>query len=135
MVYRTGRSARNDHQRPARNFRSTVVAPIVVDGELWGVMAVSHPHEVLARDTEERLEQFTAFVGPAIASAESRAELAQLADEQAALRQVATLVAQGARPEEVFSGGQQRGRTAVRRQSESPSPDTSPTGQRRSSSE
>ena len=34
----------------------------------------------------------------AIANAEARAEVARLADEQAALRRVATLVAQGALP-------------------------------------
>ena len=38
----------------------------------------------------------------AIANAEARAEVARLADEQAALRRVATLVAQGARPSAVF---------------------------------
>ena len=39
----------------------------------------------------------------AIANAESRAALARLAEEQAALRRVATLVARGAAPEEVFA--------------------------------
>ncbi len=39
----------------------------------------------------------------AIANAESRAGLARLAEEQAALRRVATLVARGAPPEEVFA--------------------------------
>jgi len=38
----------------------------------------------------------------AIANAESREALAQLAEEQAALRRVATLVAAGAPPQEVF---------------------------------
>ena len=38
----------------------------------------------------------------AIANAEARAEVARLADEQAALRRVATLVAQGAHPSAVF---------------------------------
>ena len=39
----------------------------------------------------------------AIANAESRTELAQLAEEQAALGRVATLVARGVPPEEVFA--------------------------------
>ena len=38
-----------------------------------------------------------------IANAESRAALAWLAEEQAALRRVATMVARGAAPEEVFA--------------------------------
>jgi hypothetical protein len=38
----------------------------------------------------------------AIANAEARAEVARLADEQAGLRRVATLVAQGAPPSAVF---------------------------------
>jgi signal transduction histidine kinase len=42
-------------------------------------------------------------VATAIANAESRAELARLADEQASLRRIATLVARGARPEELFA--------------------------------
>jgi signal transduction histidine kinase len=42
-------------------------------------------------------------VATAIANAESRAGLARLAEEQAALRRVATLVARGALPEEVFA--------------------------------
>jgi len=61
-------------------------------------------------DTEERLEKFGELVATAIANAESRAELAtsesrarDLATEQAALRRVATLVAQGASPDELFS--------------------------------
>jgi hypothetical protein len=39
----------------------------------------------------------------AIANAESREALARLAEEQATLRRLATLVAQGVRPNEIFS--------------------------------
>ena len=38
----------------------------------------------------------------AVANAEARAEVARLADEQAALRRIATLVAHGAQPGAVF---------------------------------
>ena len=48
----------------------------------------------------------------AIANAEARAQVARLADEQAALRRVATLVAQGARPSAVFDAVTTRGRRA-----------------------
>ena len=120
-VYRTGRPARNDHTghrnasgSVAENLRkmdfiSTVAAPIVVEGNLWGVMTVSDRREPLPPDTEERVAKFTELVATAIANAESRAELAaseararELASEQAALRRVATLVAEGATPNRVF---------------------------------
>jgi signal transduction histidine kinase len=54
-------------------------------------------------DTEARLTQFTELLATAVANAESHARLSRLADEQAALRRVATLVARGTRPEEVFA--------------------------------
>ena len=56
----------------------------------------------VSRNTEARLTDFTELVATAIANAESRAALARLADEQAALRRVATLVAHGAQPEAIF---------------------------------
>ena len=54
-------------------------------------------------DTEARLASFTELVATAIANAESRAALTRLAEEQAALRRVATLVARGVPPAEIFS--------------------------------
>jgi signal transduction histidine kinase len=91
-------------------FYSSVTAPIVVEGSLWGVLTAGSGREGLPPDTEERLEKFGELVATAIANAESRAELAaseararELADEQAALRRVATVVAQGATPDELFS--------------------------------
>src|SRR6266704_1478436 len=54
-------------------------------------------------DTEERLERFTELVATAIANAESHETLAQLADEPAALRHVATHVAQDTAPSEIFA--------------------------------
>jgi signal transduction histidine kinase len=59
--------------------------------------------EPMPADTEPRLAQFTDLLETAIANSESRAALARLAEEQAALRRVATLVAHGAAPEEVFA--------------------------------
>src|SRR6185436_11642609 len=52
--------------------------------------------------TEARIGQFTELMATAIANAEARAEVTRLADEQAALRRVATLVAQGADPSAVI---------------------------------
>ena len=72
-------------------------------GRLWGAMVVAHYEaEPFAADTERRVSQFTELVATAIANAEARAELQRLADEQAALRRVATLVAEAAAPTEVF---------------------------------
>jgi PAS domain S-box-containing protein len=125
-VYRTGRAARIDLSRDdvgevgalgemaqrvlAMGFFSTVAAPIVVEGELWGLLTASSSHTTLPANAELRVEGFCELVATAIANAQSRAELAAseararaLADEQAALRRVATLVAQGASPDELFS--------------------------------
>jgi PAS domain S-box-containing protein len=82
--------------------RSTVGIPIVVAGRLWGAMVVSST-EQLPEGTEARLADFTELLATAIANAESREALQQLADEQAALRRVATLVASAAPPPVVFA--------------------------------
>ncbi|HUA49928.1 MAG TPA: GAF domain-containing protein [Solirubrobacteraceae bacterium] len=84
--------------------RSSVGAPIIVEGELWGLIAVvSTSEEPPPPGTEERLAVFTELVATAIANAQAREELRTIADEQAALRRVATLVAAGAPPAEVFA--------------------------------
>jgi signal transduction histidine kinase len=67
------------------------------------IFAGSTLEQPLPPDTETRLASFTELVATAIANTESRAALARLAEEQAALRRVATLVARGAAPEEVFT--------------------------------
>ena len=83
-------------------FRSMVGSPIVVEGRLWGTIVVSS-QDLLPSDTEERLEKFTELIAIAIANAEARQARAQLVEEQAALRRVATHVAEGARHEALFS--------------------------------
>jgi signal transduction histidine kinase len=88
----------------AAGLRSAVASPIVVERRLWGAMVVfSLQDEPFPEDTEARLTDFTELVATAIANAESRAALARLADEQAALRRVAVLVAQQPSPSEVFT--------------------------------
>ena len=52
---------------------------------------------------ESHLADFAELVSTAIAAAQARAELRVLADEQAALRRVAELVARGAALDEVFA--------------------------------
>jgi signal transduction histidine kinase len=88
---------------PARRLGvvSTISSPIVVEGRLWGTVNVA-ARQPLPPDSAERLEKFSDVVATAIASAESREALRRLAEEQAALRRVATLVAQGAPPTAVF---------------------------------
>src|SRR5262249_54352404 len=53
-------------------------------------------------DTELRVAQFTELVATAIANAEARADVERLAEEQAGLRRVATLVAEGGAPTEGY---------------------------------
>jgi GAF domain-containing protein len=114
MVIGTGRPARIESYADASGpidlavrgtgVRSGVGTPIIVEGRLWGVMAAgSMREEPMPADTEQRLTQFTELLATAVANTESRAGLARLAEEQAALRRVATLVASGTRPEEVFA--------------------------------
>jgi signal transduction histidine kinase len=83
--------------------RSSVGAPIVVSGGVWGAVVASNSHaEPLPDGMEERLADFTELLATAIANAESREAVRVLAEEQAALRRVATLVAQGASPQDLF---------------------------------
>jgi signal transduction histidine kinase len=114
IVFETGRPARIDSYADASGpiglavrdggVRSAAGTPILVDGRLWGMMSAgSSGEERLPADTEARLASFTELLAMAIANAESRAGLARLAQEQAALRRVATLVARGAAPEDVFA--------------------------------
>jgi signal transduction histidine kinase len=84
--------------------RSVAEIPITVEGRLWGMLiAASSVGRPLPTNTEARLSGFTDLLATAIANAESRADLASLADEQAALRRVATLVARAAPQGELFS--------------------------------
>jgi signal transduction histidine kinase len=113
LVFRTGRSARTeraDASGPAADaardwaFHSVVGAPVSVAGRLWGVMVVAYTHEEpLPADTEVRLTAFTELVATAIASAQVRLELRDYAEEQAALRRIATLIARAAPPDELFT--------------------------------
>ena len=112
-VYRSGRPARLDSYSDAsgeiaadardRGIGASVGVPISVEGRLWGIMiAASTRGQPLPPGTEARLAGFTELVATAISNAEARGELRRVADEQAALRRVATLVAQGAPSSTVF---------------------------------
>jgi len=115
LVFRTGQAARIDDyetaatgsigdQARSSGIRSIVAAPILVEGRLWGAIAVGTGRlERLPPETEGRLGQFTELAATAIANTESHARADQLADEQAALRRVATLVAEASPLEDVFA--------------------------------
>jgi GAF domain-containing protein len=113
VVVETGRSARIDSYADAagplsaaireRALSSAVGAPIVVEGSVWGLMTVASTEQPLPADSEARLAEFTELVATAISNTESRAALTRVAELQAALRRVATLVARGAPPEELFA--------------------------------
>jgi PAS domain S-box-containing protein len=84
--------------------RSGTGAAIVVDGEFWGVMGAGVAEgERLLDHIEDRLAEFTELVATTISNSASRQELARLAEEQAALRRVATLVARGVPPPDLFA--------------------------------
>ncbi|HJY94982.1 MAG TPA: GAF domain-containing protein, partial [Streptosporangiaceae bacterium] len=112
LVFQTGQPTRIDDYGTAVGafadvardwqYRSSVGVPISVEGRLWGVMIAGSREESLPADTEARLAGFTELVATAIAEAQARVELRGFAEEQAALRRVATLVARGAPPEKVF---------------------------------
>ncbi len=118
LVRRTGRPARVDDYRDLpggerfqrEGLRSAVGTPIHVNGQLWGMIAVGSRERPLPPGSEQRMTEFTDLVATAVANAQNRAaletsrdELARLVAEQAALRRVATLVARGIDPAEIFS--------------------------------
>jgi signal transduction histidine kinase len=111
-VFRTQQSARIDDYGeaagPAAEYsrsmgvRAAAGSPVLVGGRVWGVMAVSSSRPLPA-DTEMRIAAFTELVATAIANTAARAELEQVAAEQAALGRVATLVAEAVPPGDVFT--------------------------------
>jgi signal transduction histidine kinase len=114
QVFRTGQPARIEdygdasggigERARAIGVRGSVGCPILVDGRLWGVVvAASRSDAALPAGTELRLGEFAELLATAISNVEARTEVGRLADEQAALRRVATLVAREAPATEVFA--------------------------------
>ena len=120
-VFRTGRPARMEGYDNVEGAlaarvrelgpRSRAGAPIIVDEKVWGVALVgaSAPAE-LPSDIEERIVEFADLAATAIANTATRSqlhasqdELRRLAEQQAALRRVATLVAHGTSPVDLFA--------------------------------
>jgi signal transduction histidine kinase len=85
-VRRTGRPARMERYDAAEGalaelaratgIRSSVSAPVVVEGGLWGLITASWRGEQSPpADTEQRMSRFAQLLDTAIANAEARAEL------------------------------------------------------------
>jgi signal transduction histidine kinase len=114
LVFRAGQPARTG-DFPAdfgpiadtvrgRGLQSAVGVPIYIEARLWGMIALaSRREEPVPSDTEAWLTAFTELVATAIANAQARVELRAFAEEQFALRRIATLVAKAAAPEDVFA--------------------------------
>src|SRR5262249_35696759 len=113
-VFRTGEPVRIDDYATAsgpiaeavrpQGLRSIVATPIAVEGRTWGAMIVGtfgeHP---VPAGSEGRLGKFAELMAPGTANSEARAEINRLAGQEAALRRIATLIAQGVAPQQVFA--------------------------------
>jgi len=88
----------------AHGVRSATSVPVVASGRTWGVMLAGSTMKWAPPSCTGRcLTSFADLLGAAISNCESRAAITRLAEEQMALRRVATLVARGAPPEAVFT--------------------------------
>jgi signal transduction histidine kinase len=105
----------------ASGLESGFAVPIVVDGAVWGAVAIGRRRrrDALPRfagsytgrlvlgaesapDVEARLAAFTELAATAISNAQAHDDLQRLAEEQAALRRVATLVAEAVPAARIF---------------------------------
>jgi signal transduction histidine kinase len=90
---------------PSHGFTSlevTPAAPVVVDGVTWGVLC-ARPQDPAQPDQEAWLEDVAELVSIAVAGTSSRAAQRRLTGELAALRHVATLVAEGSSLSDLFA--------------------------------
>jgi signal transduction histidine kinase len=81
---------------------SSVRSAVVVDGLAWGTLCAKLP-EPPQPDAEAWLADVAELVSIAVAAAASRVALRRLAGEQAAVRHVATLVAEGSSLSDLFA--------------------------------
>jgi signal transduction histidine kinase len=83
---------------------ASIGAPILVNGEIWGVVTASRSagQPAFEPTAERDLGSFAVLVAQAIENVEARREMALLLQEQSDLRQIATLVAAGRPASEVL---------------------------------
>ncbi len=81
---------------------SSLTSPVVVDGVTWGVLC-ARPQASSRADAEKCIDEFAELVSVTVADASARAALRRLTGEQAAMRHVATLVAEGSSPSDLFA--------------------------------
>ena len=85
QLRRTGEAVRVDEYQPGSapygmGYRAGVLAPVWVNGALWGLLAaVNTVPYTLSDDADERLSAFSDLLGTAIANTEDRAALARQA--------------------------------------------------------
>ena len=112
-AFRTGGSARISGDMLASGpfsevvrglgLRAAIATPIVVEGRYWGVTVAATSREDFPAGTESRMADFVELAATAVANAQADQELRELADTQAALRRLATVVARGEPAEAVFA--------------------------------
>lgn len=112
-VWRTGRAARVEdlgtvsglwpRMSHERGFTTSAGVPVTIRGALWGALIVAGRGAPFPRAIEQHLANFADIAATAIAATDARLELRLVAEEQAALRRVAELVARGATLREVFN--------------------------------
>jgi signal transduction histidine kinase len=112
-VLRTGRAVRLEDfdeagetvstQMRQIGVRSAVAGPIVLGDRIWGALSAGWREGLpIPPGAEDRVAAFATLVSYAIDNAQTREDLRRLADEQTALRRIATLVAHGSQPTAVF---------------------------------
>jgi signal transduction histidine kinase len=79
-----------------------VTSAVVVDGAVWGTLCATAP-EPSPADAEAWLADVAELVSIAVAAASLRVALRRMAGEQAAVRHVATLVAEGSSLSDLFA--------------------------------
>jgi GAF domain len=112
-IWRTGRPARIENLAESsgqwaqvahgHGFTTSAAVPILIQGTLWGVLVVVGRDKPLPAQIHTHLTSFAELAATAIAAAQARRELEQLAEEQSALRRVAEFVARGEVLPEVFA--------------------------------
>ena len=121
-VLRTGLPARMDSYETAEGDiaarvrelgnSAAVGVPVIVDGRLWGMAAVSSPNPgPMPADTEKRMSDFAELVGTAISNSVTRAELQASRDDLKASRARIVAAADDARrrlERDLHDGAQQR---------------------------